>query len=161
VRHPLLLILAVMNLLPAPVALADPPVTPASLVPCPYTPEEIEAALGLQVSPGEAAYMESPAGRDVGCLYTVVGGSTTVAVRQTWDPNGAGKAEAVAPKGARGEVIPGEPDGASWRIGGDDNEPRLELLYTRGKVQTRLLVHGRSFREPEMQPRVLKLKRVP
>ncbi|HEV8582139.1 MAG TPA: hypothetical protein VGX68_23975, partial [Thermoanaerobaculia bacterium] len=127
--------------------MADEPITPASLVPCPYTPEEIEEALGIQVNPGEAADMEFPAGRDVGCLYQVVGGSTTIAVRQIWDPTGSISSPQSAAKKGKPEPIPGDPDGAQWTVGGDD-EPRLELSYKRGKVQTRLLIHGWSFRAP-------------
>jgi hypothetical protein len=162
-RSPFLLALAVTASLAAGPAAGQEPVTPASLVPCPYTPEEIEAALGLRVNAGEAADMEFPAGRDVGCLYQLVGGSTTLAVRQTWDPTGSlGAAQTAAAKRGRTKAIAGDPDGARWKIGGgDEGEPRVELSYTRGKVQTRVLVHGRSFRVPEMQPRLLKLRRVP
>jgi hypothetical protein len=160
-NHQLLALAVLSGLLVCP-ALADEPVTPASLVPCPYTPAEIEAALGLKVNAGEAADMEFPAGRDVGCLYQVVGGSTTLAVRQTWDPTGSTGAQTAAAKAGRTEVIPGDPDGARWEIGGgDEGEPRLALSYTRGKVQTLVLIHGRSFREPDMQPKVLELRRVP
>ncbi|HEV8581372.1 MAG TPA: hypothetical protein VGX68_20085 [Thermoanaerobaculia bacterium] len=158
----LALALTFMSWLPLHPAEAEEPVTPASLVPCPYTPEEIEAALGVKVNPGEAADMEFPAGRDVGCLYQVVGGSTTIAVRQTWDPTGSISSPQSATKKGKPEPIPGDPDGASWNVGGGkDDEPQLELSYKRGKVQTRFLIHGRSFRETEMQPKVLKLKRVP
>lgn len=162
-KNHLPLALIVMTWLPLHPAMADQPVTPASLVPCPYTPEEIEAALGLKVNAGEAADMEFPAGRDVGCLYQVVGGSTTLAVRQTWDPTGSVGAADTSAKSGRRKAIPGDPDSARWKVGGgnDKDEPLVELSYTRGKVQTRVLLHGRSFREAEMQPKLLKLKRVP
>jgi hypothetical protein len=139
---------------------AEQPQTPDELTPCPYTQAEIEATLGLLVGPGEAADMEFPNGRDVGCFYQVVGGSTTLAVRQTWTVGGG--ANPAPPSGARVESIPGDPDGARWTIGGGvEGAPRLELNYNRGKVKTRVVVHGRIFREPEMQPRLLNLKRVP
>jgi hypothetical protein len=60
------------------------------------------------------------------------------------------------------EVIPGDPDGARWTLsGGEKGEPRVELAYARGKVRTSVLVHGGTFREPEVQPKLLALKRVP
>ena len=157
-----LLALAAMTWLPLGSAMAEQPLTPASLTPCPYTQEEIEKALNLKVNAGEAAEMKFPASRDVGCLYQVAGAATTLAVRQTWDPTGdSGKAQPAA-AGARTEAIPGDPDGAQWKIGGGDrDEPTIELTYTRGKVQTRVLIHGRSLRETEMQSKLLKLRRVP
>jgi len=161
-RNYLLLTLAVVTGLSLRPALAVQPTTPASLVPCPYTPEEIEEALGLKVEAGEAADMTFPDGRDVGCLYQVVGGSTTLAVRQTWGPAGrTGSASQATAKKGKPEPIPGDPDGAQWTTGGDDDEPQLELSYTRGKVKIRALIHGRSFQETEMKPKLLKLKRVP
>jgi len=163
VRNHLLLSFAVTTGLSLCPAMADQPVTPASLVPCPYTPEEIEATLGLRVNAGEAADMQFPAGRDVGCLYEVEGGSTTLAVRQTWDPTGSvGAAQTVTGKRGRAKAIPSDPDGAIWKVSsGEDDEPQAELTYTRGKVQTRVFVHGRSFRVSEMPPKLLKLRRVP
>jgi hypothetical protein len=34
-------------------------------------------------------------------------------------------------------------------------------IYARGKVRTRVLVYGDTIRESDMQPRLLRLKRVP
>jgi hypothetical protein len=163
VRNQLLLTLAIMTWLSLRPGMADPLVTPASLVPCPFTPAEIEATLGLKVNAGEAADMKLPAGRDVGCIYQAVGGSTTVAVRQTWDPTGSiGAPQAVADKNRSIKAIPGDADGAQWKVGSQsDDEPRVELSYTRGMVQTRVIVHGRSFRAPDIQPNLLNLRRVP
>jgi hypothetical protein len=135
---------------------------PEKLEPCPYTPEEIETALGLKVLPGEAADMKFPDGRDVGCLYEVAGSSTTFAVRQIWEPAGGSGKLHSAVKDAREEPIAGDPDGARWTIGRSErDEPRIELRYTRGRVQTHLLIEGRAFREAEIQPKILRLKRVP
>ena len=139
-----------------PAGAADPPSTPASLEPCPFTPDEIQSALEVSVEKGEAADMTSPGVRDVGCLYPVKDTSMVLAVRQTWDPaNESGKSA-----GAGLQAIPGDPDHAAWKSGGKD-EPSVELSYTRGKVRTRVLVHGGTLSEPAMQARLLKLKRVP
>jgi hypothetical protein len=160
-RYQALTVLMTGLLLPS-LAAAQAP-APEKLEPCPYTPEEIEEALGLKVLPGEAADMKFPDGRDVGCIYEVEGSSTTLAVRQVWSSPGGGSGKLGAvPKEAREEPIAGDPDGARWTIGGGTRgEPRVELRYTRGRVQTRLLIEGRVFREAEIQPKILRLKRVP
>ena len=121
--------------------LAEPPLTPSSLRPCPFTPAEIEAALGVSVEEGQVADMTWPGGRDVGCLYVVKGSETVLSVRQTWDPGKAAQA-AVTKTGA-------------------DGKPSVELTYGRGNVRTRVLLHGGAFDEADMQPKILKLKKVP
>jgi hypothetical protein len=121
--------------------LAQAPSTPASLAPCPYSPAEIAATLGLAVDAGQAADMASPGGRDVGCLYPIKGSEVVLVVRQTWDPS----------------VSTGSSAGKSAANGG----PRVELSYSRGKVRTLISVHGGTFNETDMQPRLLKLRQVP
>ena len=141
---------------PATAAASPPP----SLIPCPYTPAEIEAELGITVSPGEASDVElSPSGRDVGCIYTKVGGSTEVVIRQVWDP-GSNSASAIPVK--NGRPVPGDPDGAeTTRGGGRDAGHRVELRYHRGKVQVMLAIDGRSFTEDDIEPKIVRMRRVP
>jgi hypothetical protein len=138
-------------------ALAQGPLTPASLSPCPFTPVEIESALGVSVEEGQAADMSFPGGRDVGCLYPVQGSDTVLSVRQTWDTASQGAAK-LPERGL--QAIPGDPDGAQWKAGGKD-KPSIGLIYARGKVRTRVLIYGDTIRESDMQPRLLRLKRVP
>lgn len=141
--------------------LAQGPVTPASLSPCPFTPAEIESTLGVSVEDGQAADMSWPGGRDVGCLYIVKGSDTVVSVRQTWGPSSSGNGQVSAQR-ADGDfqAIPGDPDGAKWKAG-KGHEASMELIYARGKVRTRVLVHGDSLRESDLQSKLLKLRRVP
>jgi hypothetical protein len=143
-------------------ATAAPSTPPPSLIPCPYTPEEIEAELGITVSPGEASDVElQPTGRDVGCIYTKVGGSTEVVIRQVWDP-GSNSNAASAMTVKNGRPVPGDPDGAeTTRGGGRDGGHRVELHYHRGRVQVLLAVDGRSFTEDDMEPKIVRLRRVP
>lgn len=158
-RHWLTMIFAVLTLTLLGIfpVLAQEPLTPASLSPCPFTPAEIESALGVSVEDGQAADMSFPGGRDVGCLYAVKGSDTVLSVRQTWDAANQG-----AVKLAEGglQAIPGDPDGAQWKAGGKD-KPSVGLIYARGKVRTRVLIYGDTVRESDMQPRLLRLKRVP
>jgi hypothetical protein len=140
---------------------AQASLTPGSLSPCPFTPAEVESALGVRVEDGQAADMSWPGGRDVGCLYAVQGSDTVLSVRQIWDPANAGSVNQASARPAGGlQAIPGDPDGAKWKAGGKD-DPSVELLYERGKVRTRVLIHGATIRESDMQPRLLRLKRVP
>lgn len=141
---------------PATAAASPPP----SLIPCPYTAAEIEAALGIAVSPGEPSDVElKPAGRDVGCIYTRLGGSTEVVIRQIWDP-GSNAASAMTVK--NGKPVPGDPDGAeTTRGGGRDGGPRVALYYHRGKVRVTLAVDGRSFTEDDIEPKLVRMRRVP
>ena len=142
-RKTLTAICAVLTLasMEIPWALAEPPLTPSSLRPCPFTAAEIGDALGLSVEEGQVADMTWQGGRDVGCLYVVKGSETVLSVRQTWDPGKAAQA-AVTKTGA-------------------DGKPSVELTYGRGNVRTRVLLHGGAFDEADMQPKILKLKKVP
>jgi len=149
-----LLTLTLLGISPA---LAQEPLTPASLSPCPFTPAEIESALGVSVEEGQAADMSFPGGRDVGCLYAVKDSDTVLSVRQTWDA--ANQASAKLAEGGL-QAIPGDPDGARWKAGGK-GKPTVGLIYARGKVRTRVLIYGDTVRESDMQPRLLRLKRVP
>jgi hypothetical protein len=143
-------------------AFAQDPVTPESLVPCPFTAEELQAALGVPVERGEASDMSYPGGRDVGCYYAVQNSMVVISVRQTWDPSGNKSAPAAPPEHGGGlvEPIPDDPDGARWEHGPKD-KPDIALKYGRKHVQTTLLAYGGTFRNEDMKPKLARLKRVP
>jgi hypothetical protein len=138
-------------------ALAQPP-TPAGLTPCVFAHDEILSNLGLDIDTTQVADMTLRGGRDVGCLYTIKGSETVLTVRQTWDPAAPGRPAKVGGTGLR--PVPGDRDGAAAGIGPPD-EPSAELVYWRGPVKTRLLVHGPTLDANDMQARLLKLRRVP
>mgnify|MGYP001589451744 CR=1 FL=1 len=155
----------------SPVA-AEQPVTPATLQPCPFTAAEVEEALGLVVDLAEVSDVTFPSGRDVGCYYTFKDSLTVLAVRQIWDPSGT---EILAPAvrkeapphpgpgghgGGRVEPIPGDPDGARWEHG-PEGEPDISLSYGRRHASTKIIAYGTTFRNADMQPKLLRLKRVP
>lgn len=144
-----------------PSAAGAEPITPASLTPCPFTREEIAAALGIDVEQGEAADMKFPGGRDVACLYPVKGSQTVVTVRQIFDPAAQGSSNAKAPSLEAGyHAIPGDPDQAAVKSGRPE-ERVAELTYARGKVRTRIFVHGITLDREAVQPKLLRLRRVP
>jgi len=145
---------------------APPAITPSSLHPCAFTGAELQLAIGMKVDKGEAADMTFPGGRDVGCSYAIRGGDLVFSVRQTWEAP-AKKAGAAAPQRAERGLRPplkGDPDGASWKfpvMGAAGDVSSLELVYTRGSVRTRLILHGGNFTVANMQPKLLALRRVP
>lgn len=136
---------------------AQPP-TPDGLTPCVFAHDELLSDLGLDTETGQFADMKLPGGRDVGCLYTIKASQTVVTVRQTWDPAASPRSAGAA--GTRLRAVPGDPDGAVSGTGPAD-DPSAELIYWRGKVKTRLFVHGPTLDANDMQSRLLKLRRVP
>ncbi len=109
--------------------------------------------------------MNFPGGRDVGCIYPVKDSSTVVVVRQTWDPSaGPSNAEQESNRAAgEARAVPGDSDGATVKTGPPAEPPRVEVAYTRGngKVRTAVIVRGGYFDAAAMEPRVVRLRRVP
>jgi hypothetical protein len=140
-------------------ALSAQPTTPSALVPCVFALSEVAEAMGVQPQQTEAADMTIPVGRDVGCLYSIKGSDFVFGVRQTWDSTRApGKPPARAKTGQT--AIAGDPDGAIVQAdpgGGGSGE----LVYVRGKVQTRVFWHGGNLSDADGLQRLLKLRRVP
>jgi hypothetical protein len=146
---------------------AEEPVTPGSLEPCPFTAEEIQVTLGIEVENSQAAEMQFPGGREVGCTYATKSGNTSFSVRQTWDPSEGAPSAAEAPDPGKGTdgftAIPGDPDGAQLRgkNGRPDDEPSVELRYKRDKVQTTVVARGRTIDPAKMEPKLARMRRVP
>jgi hypothetical protein len=140
-------------------ALSAQPTTPAALVPCAFALVEIAEAMGVEPQKAEAADMTIPVGRDTGCLYSIKDSDFVFGVRQTWDKTRApGKPPAKAMTGYT--AIAGDPDGAMVQAdssGGSSGE----LVYVRGKVQTRVFWHGGNLADADGLQRLLKLRRVP
>jgi hypothetical protein len=136
------------------------PAAPELLSPCALAHGEIREILELDVERAHVADMKIPGGRDVGCLYTVKGSQTVLSVRQTWDPAAKGPSAAAGETGFRS--IPGDADRAASKTWtGPADEPGAELVYWRGKVKTRLFVHGPTLDANAMLAKLLKLRRVP
>ena len=145
--------------LAAAAALSAQPTHPSGLVPCAFGLGEIAAAFGVELQKMDAADMTIPVGRDVGCLYSVKGSDFVFGVRQTWDSTRApGKPAAGGKPGFR--AIPGDPDGAVY-VTDAANGSSGELIYVRGKVQTRVFWHGGNLNDADGLQRLLKLRHVP
>jgi hypothetical protein len=145
--------------LAAAAALSAQPANPSALVPCAFALSEIAEAMGVTLEQQQAADMTIPVGRDVGCLYSIKGSDFVFGVRQTWDSTRPpGKAPGQAIPGSR--AIAGDPDGAVYvaDAGGGGGG---ELVYVRGKVQTRVFWHGGNLTDADGLERLLHLRRVP
>ncbi len=145
--------------LAAAAALSAQPTDPSALVPCVFAHSEIAEAMGVEPQQDDAADMTISVGRDVGCLYSIKGSDFVFGVRQTWDrTRSPGKPAAKPLPGYR--AIPGDPDGAMVQAhssGGSSGE----LVYIRGKVQTRVFWHGGSLSDADGLQRLQHLRRVP
>lgn len=143
----------------AALALSAQPATPSALVPCAFALAEITAVLGVPLQRAEAADMTTPVGRDVGCLYSLRGSDFVFGVRQTWDSTRP--ASGPGAKGIRGyTAIAGDPDGAVVVTDAGSGSSG-ELVYIRGKVQTRVFWHGGNLSVADGLERLLSLRRVP
>jgi hypothetical protein len=134
------------------------PATPEALKPCAFEHGELAEALGIAIERSHVADMKLPGGRDVGCLYTLKASELVFTVRQTWDPADPGPGGRAPEPGFRS--IAGDGDHAATRTGPPD-EPGAELIYWRGKVKTRLFVHGPTLDAKAMLAKLLALRRVP
>jgi len=150
---------AVPAWLSAAAVLSAQPTTPSALVPCAFALSEVAEAMGVELEKTDAADMTIPVGRDVGCLYTIKRSDFVFGVRQTWDstrPASGGGAKSL-----RGYTpIPGDPDGAVYATATGSGSSG-ELVYIRGKVQTRVFWHGGNLADAEGLQRLLRLRRVP
>jgi hypothetical protein len=145
--------------LAAAAALSAQPSDPSALVPCAFALSEIAEAMGVELQHGDLADMTTPVGRDVGCLYSSKATDFVFGVRQTWDKTRPpGKPPARAMPGHR--AIPGDPNGAVY-VTDTGNGSSGELVYVRGKVQTRVFWHGGNLTDADGLQRLLHLRRVP
>jgi hypothetical protein len=113
----------------------------------------------VQLKQADAADMTIPVGRDVGCLYSVKGSDFVFGVRQVWDSTRKGGGP--SPGSAAGyRKVAGDPDGAVVATGAGGVSSG-ELVYVRGKVETRVFWHGGTLSDADGLARLLKLRHVP
>jgi hypothetical protein len=127
---------------------------------CPFSPAELSTALDLKVVAGKPSEVPFPGGKMVSCTYEQSGGFTTVTVTLTYAASAADLASMDRVVGSGLVAIKGDPDNARWQTN-QYEENNVALHYTRGTVRTEIRVVGGRFKAAEMQPRLLKLRRVP
>ncbi len=130
---------------------------------CPYTPAELGAALGLKFDAGKGFDSPFPGGKEVSCSYPQADGFTTLYVLQmvmSAADLALGQAQYEKMLAGRAVLIAGDRDGARWQLD-SYNENNLALLYTRGGARVEVRAAGGRFKVAEMQPKLLKLRRLP
>jgi hypothetical protein len=157
----LLWLLASLALLPAAARAQNPPPT------CPFTPAELQAALGVPVKDG-VPQPELNAGSLVmrSCRYEAKGWSLRVGTTVYGTANEA-KAGAAFGAGTK-RLIPGDPDGAYFQEGqGDLTDPVVR--YARGNVAVELRGLGTYYPDAKskeaamraLREKLATLRRVP
>jgi hypothetical protein len=167
--------LALTGLMPAAVFSQAQELQPSDLIPCPFTPAEIQTAFGVTVEPGAPSFMNFPGGRDVACLYDVINSQAVITVRQTWGTLPGPAASNGVPEVEKERLeraIPGDADGAMWvrdkkeaGAADDRDEKKVKLQYGRaqGRVRTELSFYGLGgeWVAADFRQKLLKLRRVP
>jgi hypothetical protein len=150
-----------------PVAKAEVAAAPSTTAPCPYTPKELSAAVGITLEAGKGRETKFAGGGRYTCTYSEARGIRSVMTTQTvmsaadwayskstWDKQKAGSFEA----------IPKDPDGGRWQINQGDLTG-VTLLYLRNNSESEVRVNGVDMKNAAavkaMRDRVLSLRRIP
>lgn len=130
---------------------------------CPYTPAEVTAALGVSVKAGQPDEMPFPGGVEYSCSYGQTDGFLTLWVSQTvMSLADQQKGDAYYQQSLAGNTnaIAGDPDRARWQL--DAYDPKnVALHYTRGTHRVAVRVTGGPFKADALQPKLLRLRRLP
>ena len=135
----------------------------AKMTACALTPAEIKATLDLDVKPGKPKETPYPGGKNLYCAYDFTSGMGHIGLSQFWIPlDFLATSLRELDKLVAGEKksVSGDPDKAivttdQYMAG------MIALSYVRANVRTEVLVMGSGFKARDMQPKLLKLKRVP
>lgn len=112
--------------------------------------------MGFQVETTDQADLTLPAGRDVGCLYSIKGSDFVFGVRQTWDSTRP--SSSPVPAGFR--RLPGDPNGAVYSSDAT-NGSSGQLVYVVGKIQITVFWHGGDLSDADGLQRLLRFRRLP
>ena len=135
----------------------------AKMKACALTPADIKAALDLDVKPGKPQETPYPGGKSFNCAYDFTSGMGHIGLRQDWiplDSLAASLREMDKLVAGKKEGVSSDPDKAIVIID-QYMEGKITLSYVRTNVRTEVLVMGSGFKARDMQPKLLKLKRVP
>lgn len=139
----------------------------ANFKPCPFTPAELQSALGVSFSEGKAGPPLSASTVTMhSCRYESKG--YTVRVESQVYQNAADAKKAASIGAGKMVPIPNDPDGAAYQEGqGDNTDPAVH--YSRGNVAMHLRIMGIYYKDSRSKPKELlaireklaKLRRVP
>ena len=147
----------------SPWASASQTIDVAKMKACALTPADIKAALDLDVKPGKPQETPYPGGKSFYCAYDFTSGMGHIGLRQDWiplDSLAASLREMDKLVAGKKEGVSSDPDKAIVIID-QYMEGKITLSYVRTNVRTEVLVMGSGFKARDMQPKLLKLKRVP
>jgi hypothetical protein len=134
----------------------------AELVACPYTPAELAASFGKAFRGGEGETKAIPGGSQATCVYAQDRSSVTLTVVQTVLSEAEHRRRTPEfEKGLSGKLTPmaADPDAAKWQL--DPYAPNsMSLHYLRGTKRVELRVAGGYLRPAEVQPKMLRLRRL-
>jgi len=151
----------------APQPAPAPSAAPSETTPCPYTPKELSAAVGITLEADverettfagggryTCTYSEARGIRSVMTTRTVMSAADWAYSKSTWEKQKAGSFEAIAK----------DPDGARWQINQGDLTG-VKLLYLRSNSESEVRVFGIDMKNTAavkaMRDRVLSLRRIP
>lgn len=139
----------------------------ANFKPCPFTPAELQSALGVSFSEGKAGPPLSAGTVTMhSCRYESKG--YTVRVESQVYQNAADAKKATMIAAGKMVPIPNDPDGAAYQEGqGDLTDPAVH--YSRGNVAMHLRIMGIYYKDPRnkkqdmlaIREKLAKLRRVP
>ena len=147
----------------SPWASASQTIDVAKMKACALTPADIKAALDLDVKPGKPQETPYPGGKSFYCAYDFTSGMGHIGLRQDWiplDSLATSLREMDKLVAGKKEGVSSDPDKAIVIID-QYMEGKITLSYVRTNVRTEVLVMGSGFKARDMQPKLLKLKRVP
>lgn len=132
------------------------------LAACPFSPGELAASFGKAFRNGKGTQTAIPGGTQATCTYAQDRSSLVLTVVQTVLPEAEHRRrKAEFNKGLAGTLtaMAADPDGATWQL--DPYAPNfMALHYLRGTKRVELRVTGTYFRPAEMQPKLLRLRRL-
>lgn len=129
---------------------------------CLYSREEIKAAFGSEVTKfyGTKTHPKRGEGHISFCHY-VVGSPSVSSLTVVLASSGRNTElpKSLPDPWMKGtESIPGDADGALWRIAGPSS---LQLIYFRGNTQTKIVIYHDPSQLDNVKRRALELRRIP
>ena len=132
------------------------------LVACPFSPGEIAASFGKVFRNGKGSQTAIPGGMQATCTYAQDRSTLVLTVVQTVLPAAEHKRrKAEFEKGLVGKLTPMalDPDDAKWQMD-PYSTTFLALHYLRDTKRVELRLSGGYIRPAEMQPKLLRLRRL-
>lgn len=148
----------------APVVAAAPaPMALPAVEPCPYNVGELAVTFGMGFKAGVGKSAPVPGGVQTTCTYAPADGYMSLILKQTvMAPADHQRGAAAFARILTSPLLPiqGDADGASWQM--DPYSPNnVALHYLRGTHRIELRAQGGVKKASVIQPKILRLRRLP